>query len=117
MVDFATPGKINEYGLKPSPTNYIKPGKRPLSSMCPSIVLDGKGIPVLLVGGAGGSRITTSVAQVIVRYLFLNQTIESSVQNKRLHHQLAPMSILHELEYNADILNFLASLFHEKSNC
>lgn len=112
MDDFSTPGKINGFGLRPSPANFIKPGKRPLSSMCPSIVLDGNGNTVLLVGAAGGSKITTSVAQVIIRYLFLNQSIDSSVQTKRLHHQLAPMAVQHEFEYDEGILAFLESRNH-----
>lgn len=64
MDDFSTPGKVNVYGIPASPANYIKPGKRPMSSTCPSIVLDKHGHVKMLVGGAGGSRITTSVAQV-----------------------------------------------------
>ncbi|KAL5277598.1 hypothetical protein ACFFRR_002681 [Megaselia abdita] len=113
MDDFSTPGKINGFGLHPSPANFIKPGKRPLSSMCPSIVLNEKGETVLLVGGAGGSKITTAVAQIVIRYLFLNQSIVESVQTKRLHHQLAPMVIQHEFGYDESILKSLESRGHK----
>lgn len=64
MDDFSTPGVINGFGIPSSPSNYIKPGKRPMSSMCPSLILNKNGSPVLLIGAAGGSKITTSVAQV-----------------------------------------------------
>lgn len=63
MDDFGT-NRTNVFGLSPSPANYISPGKRPLSSMCPSIILDKNDDALLLVGSAGGSRITTSVAYV-----------------------------------------------------
>lgn len=64
MDDFATPGKPNLFGIHPSPANFIQPRKRPLSSMAPSIVLNENNDVILLIGAAGGSRITTSIAYV-----------------------------------------------------
>lgn len=64
MDDFSRPGFRNAYGLAPSPANFIAPGKAPLSSMAPTILLDKKGDVELLIGGAGGSKITSSIAYV-----------------------------------------------------
>lgn len=61
---FSTPDHDNEFGFPPSPLNNIQPGKRPVSSMTPTILVDKKtGDPKLVVGGAGGSKITTGILQ------------------------------------------------------
>lgn len=67
MDDFSIPGRSNGYNLPPSPANFIEPYKRPLSSMCPTILLDENGQVELLIGSAGGSKITSSVAYVSER--------------------------------------------------
>lgn len=64
MDDFSRPGYRNAYGLAPSPNNFIAPGKGPLSSMAPTILLDSKNNVELLIGAAGGSKITSSIAYV-----------------------------------------------------
>lgn len=64
MDDFSTTGLNNHYEYQPSEANFIKPGKRPLSSMCPSIVLDGNGDVVFVAGSKGGSKIISTVASV-----------------------------------------------------
>ena len=64
MDDFSTPGLVNAFGFPPSANNFIEPGKMPMSSMCPTIVLDAAGKVVFVGGGAGGSRITTTVSFV-----------------------------------------------------
>lgn len=66
MDDFSTPGQPNLYGLQPSPANYIRPGKRPLSSMSPLIV-EQAGQLRLVLGGSGGPRIISAVLQALVR--------------------------------------------------
>ena len=64
MDDFSIPGTTNSFGVPASPANYIEPGKRPMSSMCPAIVMDNLGEVSLITGGSGGTRITTAAAQV-----------------------------------------------------
>lgn len=113
MDDFSTPGTVNEFGIPASPANFIKPGKRPLSSMVPTIVLDKDGDPILIVGAAGGTKITTSVAYVIIQNLFFNQNLNDSIHAKRLHHQLAPMKVQHEHAFDQNILKDLQALHHE----
>uniref|UniRef100_T1PAS5 Gamma-glutamyltranspeptidase n=1 Tax=Musca domestica TaxID=7370 RepID=T1PAS5_MUSDO len=112
MDDFSTPGLINSFGVPASPANYIKPGKRPMSSMCPAIILDHDGNVRLLVGAAGGTKITTSVAQTIMKYLIFNETLNEAVNDGRLHHQLAPMRIDAESEVPVEIRNYLNKVGH-----
>ena len=64
MDDFSAPGMPNEFGLPPSPVNFMQPGKRPLSSGVPVIILDEHKNVRMVAGGSGGSIITTAVAQV-----------------------------------------------------
>ena len=66
MDDFSTPGKKNKWGYYPAKANYIKPGKRPLSSMSPTIVTKPNGDVVMVAGASGGSRIITAVALVTI---------------------------------------------------
>lgn len=68
MDDFSTPGVINHYGIPSSRSNFIEPGKRPQSSICPTIFTDHNGSFVLAVGAAGGSKIT--LATSYVRFIF-----------------------------------------------
>jgi len=90
MDDFtAKPGAPNYYGLVQGNANAIAPGKRPLSSMTPTIVLkDGK--PVLIVGAPGGARIITTVLEVIVNVIDYGLTLQEAVEAPRFHHQWLP---------------------------
>jgi gamma-glutamyltranspeptidase/glutathione hydrolase len=90
LDDFtAAPGASNAYGLVGFEANLPGPGKRPLSSMSPAIVLkDGK--PVLVTGSPGGSRIISTVLQVIVNVLDYGMDVAAAVAAPRLHHQWLP---------------------------
>ena len=99
MDDFSFPDITNGFGLPPSPHNFASPGKRPLSSMCPSIITEraGSGEEArLVVGGAGGSKITTAVALTSVLSLLMARPLDESVDAARLHHQLLPMAVSHQ---------------------
>lgn len=73
MNDFSTPGRPNFYKIPPTPSNFIKPGKRPMSSTCPSVFTDKNGDFVLGVGAAGGSKITLATSQVSLHTVIINQ--------------------------------------------
>lgn len=64
MDDFSTPGTYNSFGVPASPTNFIEPGKMPMSSMCPTLVADETGSVIFMGGGSGGTRITTGTSFV-----------------------------------------------------
>jgi len=98
MDDFAREvGASNAYGLIGSALNLPAGGKRPVSTMTPTIVFDGQG-PVLCVGGAGGSRIVTGVEQVALRALVLGMSPRQAVDAHRIHHQAEPNQIFTEKE-------------------
>lgn len=90
MDDFSiAPGVPNAFGLIGAEANAIEPGKRPLSSMSPTIV-QRDGQPILTVGAAGGPRIISQVAMTIVNYLSLGMPLEKAVAAPRIHHQWSP---------------------------
>ncbi|KAG1655135.1 Glutathione hydrolase 1 proenzyme [Nymphon striatum] len=113
MDDFSSLKVTNHFGLRPSTANFIQPGKRSQSSMCPSIFLDSYDNVRLVIGGAGGSKITSAVALVSIRHLIFNQNIKESIDGHRLHHQLLPDWILCENGYSPDILKILKQKGHK----
>ncbi|KAL7304051.1 hypothetical protein TKK_0003515 [Trichogramma kaykai] len=112
MDDFSSPNITNGFDLPPSPRNYIKPGKRPLSSMTPTIVMDDKNKVQMVIGAAGGSKITTAVASIILQNMRYNFDIKEAVDEPRLHHQLFPMAIQTEKNFSPTILEFLRRIGH-----
>jgi len=94
MDDFSIPsGAVNFFGLAASPLNYPQPGKKPLSSMSPSLVLDRRGRIRLIGGASGGPRIITATAQVILNYLGRGMDVLQAVVQPRIHSQLLPTTV------------------------
>lgn len=114
MDDFSTPGLSNIYGIPPSPNNYIEPGKRPMSSMAPSIILKPDGHVSMVIGSAGGSKITTAIATTIIQHYYMksNASLWDIFQAKRLHHQLTPNIVSYEPDFDQQIIDGLAALNH-----
>ncbi|MGB5074790.1 MAG: gamma-glutamyltransferase [Bacteroidota bacterium] len=90
MDDFsASPGTPNQFGLLGNESNSIQPGKRMLSSMTPTIVMEGDTVRMVL-GSPGGSRIITTVLQVLLNVFAFNMPLDRAVAQPRFHHQWYP---------------------------
>lgn len=113
MDDFSTPGLINSYGLRASPSNYIAPGKRPLSSMVPTVLTDRNGDARIVAGSAGGSRITSATFLLILRHLYFGEDLKTIIHNQRIHHQLAPMQAEYESGFNQNVVDGLRERGHK----
>lgn len=90
MEDFSQYSRSNSFGLAPSRYNFPASGKRPLSSTAPTVILNELGFPDLIVGASGGSRITTSILQTIVRTYWYKMPLLEAIAYPRVHHQLLP---------------------------
>ena len=96
MDDFASPGRPNFFGLHPSEANYITPGKKPLSSMSPTMIFRRSlasqnatfGDLTLVVGASGGPKIITAVLQVLLNHIMRGLPLFESIVHPRLHDQL-----------------------------
>jgi gamma-glutamyltranspeptidase/glutathione hydrolase len=113
LDDFAAkPGAPNAYGLVGGEANAPGPGKRPLSSMSPTIVLrDGK--PLLVTGSPGGSRIITAVLQVIVNVIDRNLPVMQAVSEPRFHHQWQPDEVVVERGFPPALIGALIARGHK----
>jgi gamma-glutamyltranspeptidase / glutathione hydrolase len=112
LDDFAAkPGAPNAFGLVGGAANAPGPRKRPLSSMTPTIVFkDGR--PVLVTGAPGGSRIITTVLQVIVNTIDGHMSIGEAVSAPRLHHQWSPDEAVVEPHFPPEQVRALAAMGH-----
>ena len=113
MDDFASsPGTQNAFGLIGYEANSIKPAKRPLSSMSPTIVLNPEGEPLMTIGAAGGSRIITTVLQVIISVIDHKLNVQEAISLGRTHSQWIPDVIRYEgkNKMNTEFNQFLPSL-------
>ena len=107
MGDFsAKPGVPNAFGLIGGEANAVEPGKRPLSSMTPTMVFkDHK--PYLVTGSPGGSRIITAVLQVIMNVIDHDMNVADASHVPRIHHQWLPDLLYYEQGLNRDTRNLL----------
>ncbi|RDA93323.1 hypothetical protein CP533_2014 [Ophiocordyceps camponoti-saundersi (nom. inval.)] len=112
MNDFSIPGVSNGYGYVPSPSNFIRPGKRPLSSISPVIAETAEGKLLFSVGSAGGSRITTATIQNIIHLLDRHMNIADTLRQPRLHDQLLPPHVSFEYPFDNGTVAFMKSLHH-----
>jgi gamma-glutamyltranspeptidase/glutathione hydrolase len=120
MDDFTTaPGVPNTYGLIQGPANEIRPGKRPLSSMSPTIVTrdDGRSAAsrlLLVLGSPGGPRIISSVLQALLNVVDFQMNVQEAVDAPRIHHQWLPDRLyLEGRGFSAATLAALRALGHE----
>ncbi|MHA7601634.1 gamma-glutamyltransferase [Alicycliphilus sp. T452] len=113
MDDFsAKPGVPNAYGLVGGDANAVAAGKRPLSSMTPTLVVkDGK--PVLVTGSPGGARIITTVLQQVVNYIDFGMNPAEAAATPRFHHQWTPDELRIEKGFSADTLALLRQWGHK----
>jgi gamma-glutamyltranspeptidase/glutathione hydrolase len=114
MDDFtAKPGVANAYGLVQGAANAIAPGKRPLSSMTPTLVFRPDGKPWLATGSPGGSRIVTMVLQVLLNRMVHGLNLASAVASPRIHSQLWPDQISVEQGLSPDTIRLLERMGHQ----
>jgi gamma-glutamyltranspeptidase/glutathione hydrolase len=114
MDDFtAKVGASNLYGLVQGQVNAIAPGKRPLSSMSPTIVSrDGK--PVLVIGAPGGSRIITVIVQLILNTVDYGMNLQEAIDAPRIHQQWLPeTTFIEPFALSPDTRRMLTDMGHQ----
>jgi gamma-glutamyltranspeptidase/glutathione hydrolase len=120
MDDFTTmAGEGNLFGLRQSEWNAPEPGKCPLSSMSPSIILDGNGDIRAIAGASGGPRIISGTLQVLMGMRYWGETAAEAIARPRLHHQWMPDAVAWEpgskAEHDADALAAKGHVFEKNS--
>ncbi|XP_053988692.1 scoloptoxin SSD14-like isoform X1 [Hylaeus volcanicus] len=113
MNDFGIPSTISYFNIPPSPNNYIAPGKRPLSSMVPSILVDSDGNVKMVIGASGGTKITTTVSQIAAKIMWMGQTVKEAVDAPRIHHQLFPKEVAYEYGIPKQVIDGLKKIGHK----
>lgn len=113
MDDFTTrPGEANMYGLIQGAGNEVQPGKRPLSSMSPTLI-EKNGKMIMAVGAPGGPRIITGVLQTIYRVIGRGTDIDLAVQAPRVHHQFLPkVTYIDRDRFSPEVLEGLKAKGH-----
>lgn len=110
--DFSIPGTSNSFGYIPSPANYIRAGKRPLSSITPAIVTHPNGALYFITGSAGGSRIITATLQNLIHAIDQQLSAAEALAEPRLHDQLVPNQAFFEYGYDNSTVAFMKALGH-----
>ncbi|KAI7810440.1 glutathione hydrolase 1 proenzyme-like [Triplophysa rosa] len=113
MSDFSRPKQENNINMN----NLIQPGKRPLSSMCPTIIMDNsqpkhKRVK-MVVGASGWTRIPTAIAQVVLNYLFFDYDLKKSVDEPRVHNGWKPNVTYIEENFDESVLEGLRQKNHD----
>jgi len=101
MDDFAIHPSGNVYGLTGNEANALQPKKRPLSSMAPTIILQGER-PEIVVGGAGGPRIISATLQTVLNLIDFQMPVKEAVGSPRIHHQWMPDNLIAEADIPAE---------------
>jgi gamma-glutamyltranspeptidase/glutathione hydrolase len=113
MDDFSSkPGSPNGYGLVGGVANAIEPGKRPLSSMTPTIAFDASGQPILATGTPGGSTIITITLQMLLNVIEFDMGVAEATAAPRIHHQWLPDTVFFESGISVDSINRLKTMGH-----
>ncbi|MGP0565784.1 MULTISPECIES: gamma-glutamyltransferase [unclassified Nitrospina] len=113
MDDFsAKVGAKNAYGLLGGDANSVQPGKKPLSSMCPTIVFK-NGKPLMATGSPGGPRLTTATLQVLINVMDFGMNIAAATNTPRIHHQWVPDRLRVEKGMSQDTIDILKSMGHD----
>lgn len=108
--------EMDDFSTNPKSVNAPEPGKRPLSSMSPTIVLDPKGKPYMSVGAAGATRIFTSIAQIIMNTVDHGMTMGEAIQAPRVHNQLSGNKagkLMTEKHIDESLINWMTLRGHE----
>jgi gamma-glutamyltranspeptidase/glutathione hydrolase len=115
MDDFAAkPGTPNMYGLIQGDANAIAPGKRMLSAMSPTIVLDPRGQLLLVTGARGGPRIISATSQIMLNVIDHRMSLGDAMSAPRIHHQALPDSIrIEKGGFRPEVLARLRSMGHQ----
>jgi len=112
MDDFGAPNITSAYNVPPAPNNFIYPGKRPMSSMSTTIVVDEKGRVRAVAGASGGTKIISATAQVLLNAFYLGKNVKEAIDMRRLHHQLFPMNLFYEDGTTTWLLNEIRGFGH-----
>jgi gamma-glutamyltranspeptidase/glutathione hydrolase len=113
VIDFSLPGARNEFGYVPAPANYIRPGKRPLSSITPVIVDHvSNGSLYFVIGAAGGSRIPSATVQALWHVLDHDMNVSQALAYPRFHDQLVPAVTTFEYAFDDAIVAAMGDREH-----